>query len=292
MIYLVCLTAALAFAIGNVLQKKGLHQNRIDHSDLKGMVLATLKDVPWWSGILLSVVGTLAYYYGMAKWPLSQVQSLLSLNPVITAILGIIFLKERYDKSTLWGICLVLMGVLTVNFAPHPGESSQGALFWPLSTIVLALLLGVSLWGVFPKIFGQTQEDETLTKRYKRSEWVFSLMTGLGFGLSAVYYKAFSLNFDPDLPLGGLSGSAFLFGFLYFLSYTIGFFSSQAALSYGRALFVVPFSAAIGTIIPILGGILILGEDSHPIRWLGVLFIAFALFLFVPRGDFSNIHKR
>ena len=92
MIYLICLSAALAFAVGNILQKKGLHQNRIDHPDFRAMVWATLKDVPWWGGILLSLVGTLAYYYGMAKWPLSQVQSLLSLNPVMTALLGVIFL--------------------------------------------------------------------------------------------------------------------------------------------------------------------------------------------------------
>lgn len=290
MIYVFCLSAALAFAIGNVLQKKGLHQTRIDHHNLKDMVFATLKDVPWWSGILLSVVGTAAYYYAMAKWPLTQVQSLLSLNPVMTAVLGVLLLKEKWDRSTIWGIVLVLLGVLGVNLAPSSGQSSFSDTYWPITTLVLSVLLGISIWGVFPKLLNP-QFEQTLTIKYRRSEWIYSIMTGLGFGISAVYYKGFSLNFDVNKPLSDLNGIGILLAALYALSYTIGFFSSQAALSYGRALFVVPFSAAIGTLVPILGGMVVLGENFSWTRALGVLFIGFALFLFVPRGDFSNIHK-
>lgn len=290
MIYVFCLTAAFAFALGNILQKKGLHQTRIESNSLAQMVWATVKDLPWIAGISLSVIGTLAYYYAMGQWPISQVQAILALNPVITAILGIFILKETWDRSTIAGVVMVLIGVGLINIQHPVVESQVQGFFWPAALIFVAALLLLLMFAWFPGIFGRKGEVSK-TSQYRQGEWLFSLMTGLGFGLSAVFYKVFSLSFSMDEPLSSLSGSSLVVGLLYVLTYVIGFFASQAALSFGRALFVVPFSAAIGTIVPLLAGMLLLGEGGNLFKWLGVLFISWALFLFVPRGDFANIHR-
>jgi len=88
---------------------------------------------------------------------------------------------------------------------------------------------------------------------FRKAEIVDSLCAGVGFGLSAVVYKSISLEglFPPPIDL-----RIFVFAILYMSA----FFCSQIGLRRGRALFVIPLSAAIGLIVPVLGGLVVFGE--------------------------------
>lgn len=303
MIFIICFSAALAFAIGNIFQKQGLHKVRVETSSTFEMIRGTVLNIPWLLGIGLSVFGTLSYYYALAKWPISTVQALLSLNPSLTAILGILILKEFWDKKTMSGIVLVALGVVCVSLDKVDGSSQLGVAFWPVMFIFVSIVLILVLVSWFPNIakFSQPEiksneqiEPRKITKNqeYRRGEYLFSIIAGMGFGISAVFYKAVLIQMNgAELEYSRLDLTSGVMIVFYAISYIIGFFSSQAALSYGRALFVVPFSAAIGSVIPIFCGIITLGEEAGPLKWSGLIIISIALFLFIPRGDFSNIHK-
>ena len=117
---------------------------------------------------------------------------------------------------------------------------------------------------------------------YKNREIVDSLIMGMGFGLSAVFYKSMAMDFDLD-TLGidtilGLLLDARLWG--YVATYSIAFLYSQVSFSRGRALFIVPFSAAV---VPTLGGGIVFAESFPLGKIVSVSLVLVGAALFVVR---------
>ena len=70
----------------------------------------------------------------------------------------------------------------------------------------------------------------------------------------------------------------------YAAVYAAAFFASQAALLAGRGMFVVPLSAAVGNLLPVLGGVLLFGESFGREKAVAVALLTASLLLFAPRG--------
>ena len=120
---------------------------------------------------------------------------------------------------------------------------------------------------------------------YRNREIVDSLIMGVGFGLSAVFYKSIAMDFDLD-TLGintvlGLLLDARLWG--YVVTYTIAFVYSQVSFSRGRALFIVPFSAAVGAAVPTLAGGIVFAEAFPLGKIISVSLVLIGAALFVVR---------
>ncbi|GBU24491.1 hypothetical protein R83H12_01122 [Fibrobacteria bacterium R8-3-H12] len=243
MFFFLTLSSAVGLAFGNILESVGLRA--------ANSVVALAKNKFWLGGLFLSIVATLLYYSAMAEYNISLVQPFMALNPALTAILGWKILGEKMSRKIAFAIVLIFLGILIDGTlaGEAPGGLYSEKTLWLYAGATLALLAVACLV-------------------FRKPEIVDSLCAGTGFGLSAVFYKSISLDglFPPPVDL-----RIFVFAVLYMAA----FFCSQIGLRRGRALFVIPLSAAVGLIVPVLGGLVVFGEP-FPFQKIIVMVLVFA----------------
>ena len=269
---LLTLGSASAFAVGNILQKIGLRATGA-HASLRTPLLflrGLLSNLPWWLGLGLSAVASLGYYGAMALFNISLVQPLMALNPMLTALLGWLFLRERMSRRIALAIAFVFLGLLCAGLqaGEAPGRQDESAL-WLFAA--LSALLGLFAYKL---LSGQEAKD--------------ALLSGWGFGISAIFYKSLALD-APDLAALPLTSSLpWLLDFrsLAFLStYGLGFLYAQIGLSRGRALIIIPFSAALGTLLTTLSGAVVYAEPFPPLKMAGMALVVIGTVLFAEKKN-------
>tara|TARA_Y100001960_G_C14718133_1_gene850853 strand:- start:324 stop:1220 length:897 start_codon:yes stop_codon:yes gene_type:complete len=114
--------------------------------------------------LLRGAVGTLALmcvYYSVTTLPLAEATILQYVHPVFTALLGLLFLKERIQPATLICIALCLVG-LGLMVQPSMTENSAHEL--PLFSVMMALVgaLGSSIAYVVVRKLSQTEDSSVI----------------------------------------------------------------------------------------------------------------------------------
>lgn len=109
-------------------------------------------------------VGTAALmcvYYAVATLPLAEATILQYVHPIFTALLGVLFLKERIQSSTLVCIAFCLVG-LFVMVQPSMGHERGTEL--PLFSIIVALCgaFGSSIAYVIVRKLSQTEDSSVI----------------------------------------------------------------------------------------------------------------------------------
>ncbi|MCL2260169.1 MAG: DMT family transporter [Fibromonadales bacterium] len=245
MFFLLTLSSAIGLAFGNILVSIGLRA--------VNSIGSLAKNKFWLGGMFLSLIATLLYYAAMARYNISLVQPFMALNPALTAILGWKILSELMSKKIAFGIVLIFCGILidgTLAGEAHgSGNNSEMPLLWIYTGAVLAALAVACLI-------------------FRRTEITDSLCAGVGFGLSAIFFKSISIDGLNPPPI---DVRIFVFAVLYIAA----FICSQIGLRRGRALFVIPLSAAIGLIVPAIGGLVVFGEP-FPAQKIAVIALVFA----------------
>lgn len=109
-------------------------------------------------------VGTAALmcvYYAVTTLPLAEATILQYVHPVFTALLGVLFLKERVQKSTMICIAFCLAGLLVmVQPSMNSGINSE----LPMFSIMVALLgaFGSSIAYVIVRKLSQTEDSSVI----------------------------------------------------------------------------------------------------------------------------------
>ncbi|MGR2846420.1 DMT family transporter [Vibrio vulnificus] len=109
-------------------------------------------------------VGTLALicvYYAVTALPLAEATILQYVHPVFTALLAVLFLKERVQPATLACIVLCLLGVFTMVY-PSFDASVVGEL--PMLSVGIALLgaFGSSIAYVIVRKLSRTEDSSVI----------------------------------------------------------------------------------------------------------------------------------
>lgn len=259
---------ATLFAIGNLLQKVGLgHAATVTAGQgLMRLIQKVFASGRWWLGIAISAVATILYYGALAKYNISLVQLMMSLNPVLTALGGWLILKEHLDRRTALAIVFVMAGIAFAGLLAGEDSGHENVQRLWLFTLLMAGVLMVFRFVV------------------RQFEVRKSVIGGVCFGLSAVFMKSLT-----GLPIFQSEiGVDLLFDFqvmsrfgLFVATYLAGFSYTQMGMTQGRALFIVPLSSALGMLVPSLAGILVFGE---PISWgkaTALIFVTIGSLLFV-----------
>lgn len=261
---------AFLFACGNILEKSGVStvgKRTGGVSKPWQFLKGVLCNGFWWLGIGCSGLATLGYYVAMARYDLSQVQPMMVLNPVLTALMGFVILNEVLTRRIVVAICFVVVGLLYSVESLGETTSIQNV---PMLWIYAGIICGVTL---LIHIFG------------KDREMVDSLIMGVGFGISAAFYKSLAMDFDLDNVTLSSVGSLLLdlrtLG--YIATYGIAFIYSQVSFSRGRALFIIPFSAAVGAAVPTIAGALVFSEAFPIGKMISVALVLTGAGLFVVR---------
>ena len=260
---------AFLFACGNILEKSGVSTvgKRTGGTSrpwefFKGVVTNKF----WWLGIACSGLATLGYYIAMARYDLSQVQPMMVLNPVLTALMGFCILKEVLTKRIVVAICFVVAGLLysVENLGESTSLQNVGIL-WVYAGILCAVTLVAHLF-------------------VKNREVVDSLIMGVGFGLSAAFYKSLAMDFDLDHI--DVMYAKDVYRRVYPARY------SQVSFSRGRALFIIPFSAAVGAAVPTLAGAVVFSEAFPIGKVISVTLVLIGACLFIVRRPHRSQMKK
>lgn len=266
---------AFLFACGNILEKSGIStvgkktggvSKPLDF--FKGVVTNKF----WWLGIFCSGFATLGYYIAMARYDLSRVQPMMVLNPVLTALMGFWLLKEKLTRRIVVAICFVVAGLLYAVESSGESTAVQNIpMLWSFAGALVTVTAVAHIWC-------------------KDREMVDSLIMGMGFGLSAAFYKSIAMDFDLDAVCAST-----VFGLLldlrvwgYVATYGIAFLYSQISFSRGRALFIIPFSAAVGAAVPTLAGGVVFSEAFPTGKIVSVALVLTGAALFVVRRPRKN----
>ncbi|HAS6204742.1 TPA: EamA family transporter [Vibrio vulnificus] len=109
-------------------------------------------------------VGTLALmcvYYAVTALPLAEATILQYVHPVFTALLAVLFLKERVQPATLACITLCLLGVFTMVY---PSFDASGVGELPMLSVGIALLgaFGSSIAYVIVRKLSRTEDSSVI----------------------------------------------------------------------------------------------------------------------------------
>mgnify|MGYP002621588831 CR=1 FL=1 len=280
--FILTLGAAICFAFGNVLAKSGVAKSgeKADIHHPIRFIVSFLTSKRWWTGFGLSALGNMGNYTAMALYNLSLVKPISALNPVLTAIFGWLFLKEPINRRVVAAIIFVLCGLLFASseVGEAPGVQNISALW-----IFVLILLAFAFASHF--IFKSNEVGDSITM-------------GACYGLSDVLYKSLAI----DVSEMGIDISAEKLLFMiadirvwaFSATYITAFVFTQVAFSRGRALFVIPFSAAIGAVVPILAGALVFAEPFPPAKIVSILLVIIGSNLFIasPRQIIQKTLKR
>jgi drug/metabolite transporter (DMT)-like permease len=109
-------------------------------------------------------VGTVALmcvYYSVTTLPLAEATILQYVHPVFTALLAVLFLKERIQTSTIICIIMCMLGLLAVV---QPALTHHIGSELPIFSILVALLgaFGSSIAYVIVKKLNQTEDSSVI----------------------------------------------------------------------------------------------------------------------------------
>ncbi|GAB2663985.1 DMT family transporter [Vibrio panuliri] len=115
--------------------------------------------------LLRGAVGTMALmcvYYAVTALPLAEATILQYVHPVFTALLGVLFLKERIQGATMICIALCLLG-LGIMVQPNMSNSITADAL-PLHSVMIALLgaFGSSIAYVIVRKLSQTEDSSVI----------------------------------------------------------------------------------------------------------------------------------
>ncbi|KAH6660484.1 magnesium transporter NIPA-domain-containing protein [Truncatella angustata] len=209
----ICLAIGSGLFIGTsfVLKKVGLLKANEKYQEVAGEGYGYLKNVYWWSGMTLMIVGEICNFVAYAFTDAILVTPLGALSVVITTVLSAIFLKERLSMvgKVACFLCIVGSVVIVMN-AP---EESSVANIQEMQKFVIAPGF-LSYTGVI--IIGSA-----ITAFYAGPRWgnknmlvYISICSWVG-GLSVVATQGLGAAIVAQIQ--GTSGGQFTHWFLYVL---------------------------------------------------------------------------
>ncbi len=210
---------------------------------------------------LTGSAGQLILFQALKYGPAYLVFPFVSLSPLVTLFLSLLFLKERATPRSWTGITIALLAIPLLSYQPPENGQHYGSLW-----IWLALLVFLA-WGIqayFMKV----------ANNHMRAESIFFYMTVAGISLIpvAVFFTDFSVPINR-----GLEGPYMAAGIQ--LLNSIGALFIVYAFRYGKAIIVSPLINTGAPVITIILSLLVYGVLPHSMIIAGMVLAVLAIFL-------------
>jgi drug/metabolite transporter (DMT)-like permease len=123
---ILAISSGLFIGVSFVLKKLGLLKANVKYNEEAGEGYGYLKNVWWWSGMTLMIIGEVCNFVAYAFVDAILVTPMGALSVVVTAILSAIFLKERLSFVGKVGCfnCIIGSVVIVIN-APEQSAVSD-----------------------------------------------------------------------------------------------------------------------------------------------------------------------
>jgi drug/metabolite transporter (DMT)-like permease len=255
---LCALAAAVAYGGATVLQAvAAARADRAEGLDPR-LLLRLLRSGPYAAGLLLDLVGFALSLVALRQLPVYAVQSAISANLAVVALLSGPVLHARIGRPAWLAVGAVVAGLGLVALSAgreHPGVLSGSGRWGLLATAVLLSLVAAAL-----------------ARRPGVTGIVLGLLAGLEFGLVALAGRVVPATLDPtvlvrDPAVWALLGAGAVSQVLY-----------PAALQRGSVTATSATVVAAETLAPALAGAALLGDTPRP-GWVPAALAGVALVL-------------
>jgi drug/metabolite transporter (DMT)-like permease len=235
--------------------------------------IVALKIINWkldysWNSILygsligfLGAGGQMALFTGaISNGPAYLIFPIISLSPVVTIFLSLIFLKEKTDKKGWIGIIVALIAIPLLSYQDPEGDTH--GLVWLFYALIVFLA-----WGL--QAFYMKKANDSM-----KAESIFFYMTVTGLLIAPIAY--FMTDFSQPINWGW-DGAGYTV--LIQMLNAVGALFIVYAFRYGKAIIVSPLTNAAAPVITVLISLVLYSVVPHPIIITGMVFAIAAAFL-------------
>ncbi len=205
--------------------------------------------------------GQLILFQALRTGPAYLVFPFISLSPVVTILLSVIFLKERASRRGWIGIVLAMIAMPLLSYQPPQSSAGQG-LLW----VILALLVFLA-WGIqayIMKFANRTMKAESI--------FFYMMLTGLVLIPIALWMTDFTQ------PINWGFKGPYLAAMIQILN-AIGALTIVYAFRYGKAMIVSPLTNAVAPVITIIISLSIYGVIPQAFSLMGMGLALISIFL-------------
>jgi len=202
---------------------------------------------------LLGAIGQLVLFFTLKIAPAYIVFPILSLTPVVTILLAVVFLKESTGVIGWIGIAIAVGAIFLLSYIP-PGSSQTSGYLWILLTIIPLVA-----WGA--QGFVMRFANETM-----KAESIFFYMAVSSVALIPV---AISMT-DFSQPINyGLKGPYLAAGVQILNAF--GALCLVYAFRYGKAIIIAPMTTALSPVLTVVISLVIYATTPHPLTIAGIV---------------------
>jgi len=211
---------------------------------------------------LLGAGGQLLLFHALVKGPAYLVFPIISLSPMVTVLLSVLFLHETTSKRHWTGISLALVSMLLMSYQEPNSNGNHGGYLW----FVLAFFVFLA-WGI--QAFFMKMANNRM-----KAESIFFYMMISGLLLSPVAYGMT----DMSQPINWGFKGPYLAAIIQVLN-AIGALMLVYAIRYGKVIIVAPLANAVAPIITIILSLIIYTVIPNPVIIAGMVIAMVAVCL-------------
>ncbi len=210
---------------------------------------------------LLGAVGQLVLFFTLRIAPAYLIFPLLSLTPVITILLAVIFLKENTSRIGWIGIGVAILAIVLLSYQP-PGDKKVTSYTW-MFWVAIPLLA----WGTQGYVM-------RFANRIMKAESIFFYMT-----VSSIVLLPLAIKMtDFTQPINWGFKGPYLAAIIQVLN-AFGALCLVYAFRYGKAIIVAPITTALSPVLTVAISLSIYAVIPHPIIITGMLLAILSAFL-------------
>ncbi len=205
--------------------------------------------------------GTVLLFEVLKSGPAYIIFPIISLSPILTIILSVVFLKEKATRQSWIGIILALTAIFLLSYSKPDDTGSKEYLWLELSFLIFIM------WGV--QAFYMKLANKSM-----KAESIFAYMA-----ITAVMLIPFTIlmtDFQQDINWG--FKGPYLTAIIQLLN-AIGALSLVYAIRYGKVIIVTPMTS-LYPLITILLSLIIYTVIPAPATIAGIILALFAIYLF------------
>ena len=209
----------------------------------------------------LGAVGQLVLFLALQKAPAYLVFPILSLTPVVTILLAVIFLKERTGILGWVAIGIAVIAILLLSYQ-QPGSEGASGYLWLVLTAIPLLAWGVQ--GFIMRFANETMKAESI--------FFYMMVSSIVLTPVAIYMTDFSQSINWSL------NGPYLAAGIQILN-AFGALCLVYAFRYGKAIIIATMTTALSPVLTVLISFTIYAVISHTLIITGMSAAIISAFL-------------
>jgi drug/metabolite transporter (DMT)-like permease len=219
----------------------------------------------------LGAIGQLVLFMVLRIAPAYLVFPLLSLTPVVTILMAVLFLNEKTSKLGWIGVILSLIAIFLLSYQ-SPGSKTVSGYLWVLLTLIPLFMWGAQ--GFVQRFANETMKAESI--------YFYMMLTSILLIPVAVYMTDFSQSIN-----WGFNG-AWLAAGVQILN-AIGALMLVYAFRFGKAIIIAPMTTALSPVLTAILSLIIYAVFPNTIALIGMIAAVVAALLISLAEETENI---